>query len=46
MKKVGRQKLRIFEEIKQPLNEALAWEQGKRLPLRVTEVPRAFPELV
>jgi hypothetical protein len=39
MKKMGKKKVRIFEEMRQSLNDALAYEQGKRPPLRVTELP-------
>lgn len=37
MKKITKKKVRIFEEMKQSLNDALRFEQGKKLPLRITE---------
>lgn len=39
MKRTGRKKVRIFEEMRRSLDDALAYEQGKKPPLRVTELP-------
>jgi len=42
MKRTTRKKkVRIFEDMKQSLHEALAYEQGKKSVLRVTELPPA-----
>jgi len=32
-------KVRIFEDLKQSLQDALAYEQGRKSALRVTELP-------
>ena len=39
MKKIPKKKVKIFEDLKQSLDDALAYEQGKKPPLRVTEFP-------
>ena len=39
MKKIPKKKVKIFEDLKQSLDDALAYEQGKKPPLRVTELP-------
>lgn len=39
MKKSGKRKVKIFEEMRQALEDALAYEQGKNTSLRVTELP-------
>ena len=39
MKKIPKKKVKIFEGLKQSLDDALAYEQGKKPPLRVTELP-------
>lgn len=39
MKPQKKKKVKIFEELKQSLQEALAYEQGKKSPVRVTELP-------
>lgn len=39
MKRQKKNKVRIFEELKQSLEYALAYEQGKKSPVRVTELP-------
>jgi putative transcriptional regulator len=39
MKGQKKKKVKIFEELKQSLQEALAYEQGEKSPVRVTELP-------
>ena len=34
-----KRKVKFFEELKQSLEESLAYEQGKKSPVRVTELP-------
>ncbi len=37
--RVKKKKVKIFSDLAQSLRESLAYEQGKRPPLRVTELP-------
>lgn len=37
--KKAKKKIRVFEDLKQSLNDALAYERGKKSPVRVTQVP-------
>ncbi len=39
MKKSGRKKVRAFGDLRESLQEALSYEQGKKGILRVTELP-------
>ena len=39
MKKTKKRKVRIFEDLRQALNDAVAYEHGRNPALRVTEIP-------
>lgn len=39
MKRTKKKRVRIFEDLRQSLHDALAYEQGKKSPVRVTELP-------
>ena len=36
---MAKRRIAIFEDLKQALEDARDFEQGRRIPLRVTEVP-------
>jgi len=38
-RKAGKRKSRVFGDLKRSLSEALAYEQGKRVAVRVSELP-------
>ncbi|HEY6352180.1 MAG TPA: helix-turn-helix domain-containing protein [Candidatus Angelobacter sp.] len=39
MKKTKKTKVKVFEDLRQSLLDVLAYERGKKSPLRVTELP-------
>src|SRR5262245_17528328 len=39
MKKIKKKKVKIFEDLRQSLQDALAYEQGKKPAVRVTHLP-------